>query len=103
LIAGDMVLPKISTNVSVRPVEPDGDQLGRFLESLTRFAALPQETLVLPSHGLPFRGIRTRIAQLQAHHAERLETLRAACIEPRSACELVPVLFRRTLDDRAWY
>jgi len=103
LIAGDMVLPRISTNISVRPVEPEGNPLARFLESLDRFAALPQDTLVLPSHGLPFRGMRARIAHLQQHHADRLEELRAACSEPRCARELVPVLFRRALDDRAWY
>jgi hypothetical protein len=44
-----------------------------------------------------------RIAQLQRHHAERLEELRAACTEARCGRELVPVLFRRALDDRAWY
>jgi glyoxylase-like metal-dependent hydrolase (beta-lactamase superfamily II) len=103
LIAGDMVLPRISTNIAVRPVEPEGNPLARFLESLDRFAALPHETLVLPSHGLPFRGMHARLAQLQRHHAERLEELRAACIEPRCGRELVPVLFRRSLDDRAWY
>lgn len=103
MIGGDMVLPRISTNISVRPVEPEGNPLARFLESLDRFTALPQSTLVLPSHGLPFRGMHARIAQLQAHHADRLAELRVACNEPRSACDLVPVLFRRTLDDRAWY
>ena len=102
-IGGDMVLPKISTNVSVRPIEPDGDPLGRFLQSLEHFSALPHDTLVLPSHGQPFRGIRSRVEQLQRHHAERLDELVAACAEPRCARELVPVLFRRTLDDRAWY
>jgi glyoxylase-like metal-dependent hydrolase (beta-lactamase superfamily II) len=103
MIAGDMVLPRISTNISVRPVEPDGNPLARFLESLQRFTALPQGTLVLPSHGLPFRGLHGRLAQLQAHHAERLGELEAACAEPRCARELVPILFRRALDDRAWY
>jgi glyoxylase-like metal-dependent hydrolase (beta-lactamase superfamily II) len=103
MIAGDMVLPRISTNISVRPVEPDGDPLARFLESLQRFTALPQQTLVLPSHGLPFRGLHGRLAQLQAHHAERLAELRAACDEPRCARDLVPILFRRQLDERAWY
>jgi len=58
---------------------------------------------VLPSHGLPFRGLHGRLAQLQSHHADRLEELRAACQEPRCATELVPILFRRVLDDRAWY
>ncbi len=72
LISGDMLLPKISTNVSVCPVEPDGDPLARFLDSLSAFEALPPDTLVLPSHGLPFRGIPLRVAQLRAHHAARL-------------------------------
>ena len=103
MIAGDMVLPRISTNVSVRPVEPEGNPLARFLESLDRFTALPEATLVLPSHGLPFRGMHARIAQLHSHHDERLCELAAACSEPRCARELVPVLFRRPLDDRAWY
>jgi glyoxylase-like metal-dependent hydrolase (beta-lactamase superfamily II) len=103
MIAGDMVLPRISTNVSVRPVEPEGNPLARFLESLSRFSALPQDTLVLPSHGLPFRGMHARLEQLQQHHAERLGELRAACAESRCARELVPVLFRRPLDDRGWY
>jgi glyoxylase-like metal-dependent hydrolase (beta-lactamase superfamily II) len=103
MIAGDMMLPRISTNVSVRPVEPDGNPLARFLESIDRFTSLPGDTLVLPSHGLPFRGLHGRIAQLQAHHAERLDDLLSACGEPRSAADLVPVLFRRPLDDRGWY
>ncbi|MCC7081090.1 MAG: MBL fold metallo-hydrolase [Burkholderiales bacterium] len=103
LIAGDMVLPKISTNISVRPVEPDGNPLAQFLRSLERFAALPHDTLVLPSHGLPFRGLHARIAQLQQHHAERLGELKGACDAPRCARDLVPVLFRRTLNDHAWY
>lgn len=103
MIAGDMVLPRISTNISVRPVEPEGNPLARFLESLARFRSLPQDTLVLPSHGLPFRGMHARIDQLDRHHAERLAELLAACNEPRCAVELVPVLFRRPLDDRGWY
>jgi glyoxylase-like metal-dependent hydrolase (beta-lactamase superfamily II) len=103
MIAGDMVLPRISTNISVRPVEPDGNPLARFLDSLARFTALPQNTLVLPSHGLAFRGLHGRLAQLQSHHAERLAELEAACADGRCARELVPILFRRPLDDRAWY
>ena len=78
LISGDMLLPKISTNVSVWPSEPDGDPLGRFLDSLAAFEDLPPDTLVLPSHGLPFRGIPLRVAQLRAHHDARLAELREA-------------------------
>ncbi len=101
LISGDMLLPKISTNVSVWAAEPDGDPLGRFLDSIATFEALPPDTLVLPSHGLPFRGITVRVAQLRAHHAARLEELVAAIEAARSpltAADLVPVLFRRELD-----
>ena len=101
LIAGDMLLPKISTNVSVSAVEPDGDPLRRFLDSLAAFEALPADTLALPSHGLPFRGIPLRVAQLRAHHEARLGELADAVrtsTAPLCAAELVPVLFRRELD-----
>jgi len=101
LIAGDMLLPRISTNVSVWPSDPNGDPLGRFLASLTSFESLPPRTLVLPSHGLPFRGISMRIAQLRAHHDARLAELYdaiAAASAPVSAADMVPVLFRRELD-----
>jgi glyoxylase-like metal-dependent hydrolase (beta-lactamase superfamily II) len=101
LVAGDMLLPRISTNVSVWPSEPDGDPVGRFLESLRSFEALAPATLVLPSHGPPFRGIGARVARLRAHHAERLDELHQALVAahaPQSASDVVPVLFRRSLD-----
>lgn len=98
LISGDMVLPRISTNVSVFAVEPEGDPLTQYLGSLDKFADLPDDTLVLPSHGKPFRGLHVRIQQLRAHHAARLEEVRAACAEPRSAVDIVPLMFRRQLD-----
>jgi len=101
LISGDMLLPRISTNVSTSTAEPEGDPLARFLDSIAATAMLPQETLVLPSHGLPFRGIALRVGQLQAHHADRLAELEhavAAAAAPVSASEVLPVLFRRELD-----
>ncbi len=98
-IAGDMVLPKISPNVSVWPTEPEGNPLARYLESLEMLRhAIPASVLVLPSHGLPFRGVTTRIDQLLIHHRDRLAELKAACADPRSTFEIVPVLFRRELD-----
>ena len=99
LISGDMLLPKISTNVSVWSIEPEGDPLKLFLRSLDRFRPLPEDTLVLPSHGLPFRGAHTRIAMLHGHHQDRLREVLEACSEPRTAAELMPVLFRRPLDN----
>ena len=99
LISGDMLLPRISTNVSVWPIEPDGDPLQRFLASLDRFEELPPETLVLPSHGLPFTGIVARVAALRAHHAARLGEIETAAQEaPVTATTVLPVLFRRELD-----
>lgn len=98
LISGDMVLPRISTNVSVFAIEPDGDPLQQYLASLDKFADLPADTLVLPSHGKPFRGLPTRIAQLREHHVARLNEVMLACNEPQSAADVVPVLFPRALD-----
>ncbi len=97
-ISGDMLLPRISTNVSVWPVEPEGDPLRRFLDSLQAFADLPAETLILPSHGLPFVGAGARAGQLREHHAARLAELEAAATTPKTAADIVPVLFRRELD-----
>lgn len=101
LISGDMLLPRISTNVSVWPGEPEADPVSRFLGSLARFEALPAHTLVLPSHGVPFRGIAERVAALRNHHALRLDelfTALAAAPAPQSAEDVIPVLFKRKLD-----
>jgi len=99
LIAGDQVLPKISPNVSVQAHEPNGDPLLRFLHSLNRLrGAVPAETLVLPSHNLPFFGLHGRIDDLTAHHRARCVEIIAACGCPQSAMQLLPVLFRRPLD-----
>jgi glyoxylase-like metal-dependent hydrolase (beta-lactamase superfamily II) len=98
LISGDQVLPKITTNVSVWPDQPNGNPLKLYLDSLARFRPLPEETLVLPSHGLPFRGLHRRLDYLRHHHDERLSETIDALAEPRTAHDLVPVLFRRRLD-----
>ena len=98
LISGDMVLPRISTNVSVFAVEPEANPVQLYLDSLAKYRALPHDTLVLPSHGKPFRGLHTRIDQLNQHHAERLAEVRQACRTPQSAAEIVPLMFKRPLD-----
>jgi glyoxylase-like metal-dependent hydrolase (beta-lactamase superfamily II) len=99
LISGDMVLPRISTNVSVIDIEPEADPLPLYLRSLDALRVLPEGTLVLPSHGKPFTGLHTRITQLEGHHEERLAEVMAACSEaPKCAAELLPLMFRRKLD-----
>ena len=64
LISGDQVLPKITPNISLWANDEAGDPLGDYLSSLRKFDPLPADTLVLPSHGLPFTGLPIRIDQL---------------------------------------
>ncbi len=99
LIGGDMMLPRISTNVSVYENEPDSNPLQQFLDSIDKFLALPENTLTLPSHGKPFRGLHVRVEQLHAHHRDRLAEVMQACShQAGSAHDMVPVLFKRPLD-----
>jgi glyoxylase-like metal-dependent hydrolase (beta-lactamase superfamily II) len=98
VIAGDMLLSTISTNVSVWSIDPEGDPLRLFLDSIARYRDLPEDVLVLPSHGKPFRGAHERVKQLEEHHRDRLAELLQALQNPRSAAELLGVLFRRPLD-----
>jgi glyoxylase-like metal-dependent hydrolase (beta-lactamase superfamily II) len=99
LIGGDMMLPRISTNVSVFESEPESDPLRLFLESVDKFRHLPADTLTLPSHGKPFTGLHQRIEQLHAHHRDRLAEVMQACAEKAcSAADVLPILFKRKLD-----
>jgi glyoxylase-like metal-dependent hydrolase (beta-lactamase superfamily II) len=99
LISGDMVLPRISTNISVYDTEPEANPLPLYLDSIRAMRVLPADTLVLPSHGKPFTGLRRRIEQLLAHHDDRFAEVLQACAQaPHSAAELLPVMFKRELD-----
>jgi glyoxylase-like metal-dependent hydrolase (beta-lactamase superfamily II) len=93
LISGDQLLPTISSNISLYPGAGSADPLADFLVSLERLARLPDETIVLPAHGQPFRGAAARAAQLKAGHQRRLAQLSQYCAAPRSTPELVAELF----------
>ncbi|HZW59951.1 MAG TPA: MBL fold metallo-hydrolase, partial [Woeseiaceae bacterium] len=100
LIAGDQVLPTISSNVSVFPTEPAADPLGDWLASIDKLRRrLPADVLVLPAHGRPFRGLHLRLDQLRHEHEQGLEALEAWCSEPRRAVDVFPALFRRDIKD----
>ena len=99
LISGDQVLPRITTNVGVWGNQPEANPLALFLDSLGRFAHLPADALVLPSHDRVFHGLHARIAQLREHHERRLERLLAGCARPITAFDALPLLFKRQLDD----
>jgi glyoxylase-like metal-dependent hydrolase (beta-lactamase superfamily II) len=104
IISGDMLLPTISTHVGVWPTDPEGDPLGHFLHSIRRYRELPEDALVLPSHCLPFRGAHARVTQLEAHHQERFEALAQACgAAPRSAADVLALIFRRPLDTQQMF
>jgi glyoxylase-like metal-dependent hydrolase (beta-lactamase superfamily II) len=98
LISGDMLLPDISTHVGSPATWVPGNPVAQFQKSVRRLAAMPADTLVLPSHGVPFLGLRERVAELEVHHEQRCATMAAALGEPRSAGELLEVVFQRELD-----
>jgi glyoxylase-like metal-dependent hydrolase (beta-lactamase superfamily II) len=101
LLAGDQIMAKISPNVSVEAMEPDGDPLGIYLRSLEKLKVrLPEDALVLPGHNLPFVGLHTRADELIAHHEARCMAIVEACrVKRQTAAELVPVIFGRPIDD----
>ena len=96
-LSADQVLSKISPNVSVWAVEPEQNSLGEYLASLASLTTtLPYDVLVLPGHGVPFYGLKTRIKQLADHHEERCGLIAEACRhEPKTSRELVPVVFHK--------
>ncbi|MGX1319102.1 glyoxylase-like metal-dependent hydrolase (beta-lactamase superfamily II) [Bradyrhizobium sp. USDA 377] len=100
-LSADQVLSKISPNVSVWAVEPDQNSLGEYLASLASLTtSLPYDLLVLPGHGVPFYGLKTRIKQLADHHEERCRLIADACREqPKTSRELVPVVFNKHVLD----
>jgi glyoxylase-like metal-dependent hydrolase (beta-lactamase superfamily II) len=98
LLAGDQVIATITSNVSVLAIEPEANPLALWLESHERFKVLPDATLVLPAHGLPFIGVQERLQQLIDHHEDHLDTLEYTSTTPHNSVELLKVMFRRELD-----
>jgi glyoxylase-like metal-dependent hydrolase (beta-lactamase superfamily II) len=99
LISGDQVIPRITSNVSVNPGEPEANPLRVWLESHQKFLdLLPPDPLILPSHNTPFYGLHARLHYLIAHHEDHMLAIEEACIEPKTAVDLLPVLFKRKLD-----
>ena len=98
--SADQVLAKISPNVSVSAIDPEGDPLGQYLRSLHALRnGIGRGAMVLPGHNLPFYGLPERIEELVAHHHARCDRILRACrAEPRSAAELVPFVYTRKLD-----
>ena len=102
MISGDQVLPRISSNVSVFPTEPDADPLADWIASIeTLRAGLSDELLVLPAHGEPFRGLHARLDRLAHGHERGLQRLRRSLAEaPRRAIDVFGALFARPIDSQ---
>ncbi len=101
LLCADQILARISPNISVQAMDPEGDPLGIFLRSLASLKRiLPADTFVLPGHNLPFVGLHPRVDELTAHHEARCAAIFDACRGTGcTAADLVPVVFRRPIDD----
>ena len=102
MVSGDQVLPRISSNVSVFPTEPDADPLGDWIASIARLRAqLGDHLLVLPAHGEPFRGLHARLDRLAHGHGRGLQRLRRSLSEsPRRAIDVFGALFARPINSQ---
>jgi glyoxylase-like metal-dependent hydrolase (beta-lactamase superfamily II) len=95
VISGDQLLPRISSNVSVHPTEPEANPLKDWLDSCNKLkTVLPSDVLVLPSHNEPFRGAHLRLTELIDGHETNMEKLHDLCAEPKRAVDVFPALFR---------
>ncbi len=100
LISGDQVLPRISSNISVNPMEPDADPLADWLASLDKLRReVSDDVLVLPAHNEPFRGLHARLAALASGQQLALERLRRRLREPRRAIDVFASLFGRPVPE----
>jgi glyoxylase-like metal-dependent hydrolase (beta-lactamase superfamily II) len=98
LISGDQVLPRISSNVSVFPTEPDADPLTDWITSLAKVkAAVPDTVLVLPAHNDPFLGLHARIDHLINGHERGLGRLAKTLATPKRAVDVFGALFARAI------
>ncbi len=93
LISGDHLLPRISPVIAVYEMTPTADPLADYLASFPQFADIPARTLVLPSHGMPYRGIHERIEELRDHHRKRLDATANSLSVPRTALDLSRTMF----------
>ncbi|WP_280156065.1 MBL fold metallo-hydrolase [Piscinibacter sp. XHJ-5] len=100
LISGDQVLPRISSNVSVYPIEPDADPMADWLASLAKLKReVPDDVLVLPAHNECFRGLHMRIDALARGQELSLQRLRRALAEPKRAVDVFSALFARSIGE----
>ena len=94
LLCGDAVLIKITPNISLWP-HGRPDPLADYLQSLDLLAALHVD-LALPGHGPLIRAFGERLAELRAHHHERLEIMEQATAGGATAFSICTAVFPTT-------
>lgn len=101
LISGDQVLPRISSNVSVHPTEPDADPMSEWMASIEKLRReVPDDVLVLPSHNEPFRGLHLRLDRLAEGQHKAFNRLRETLgSEPRRVVDVFGALFSRPISE----
>jgi glyoxylase-like metal-dependent hydrolase (beta-lactamase superfamily II) len=98
LISGDQVLPRISSNVSVFPTEPNGDPMTDWIQSCHKLKeTIDPDVLVLPAHNEPFFGLHKRLDDLIDNHETALRRLADWLVTPRRAVECFSPLFKRPI------
>jgi len=99
LIAGDQLIPRISSNVSVHALEPQADPLDQWLESNQRVLLdLPDDLMVLPAHQEPFIGVHERARQLIGSHERSLDRLLKHLDKPARIVDCFSILFKKSIN-----
>jgi glyoxylase-like metal-dependent hydrolase (beta-lactamase superfamily II) len=98
-ISGDQILPRISSNVSVFPTEPDGDPLTDWISSCEKLHdVVTGNPLVLPSHNEPFYGLQARARHLVDGHERTLARIEKRLAQgEKRVVDLFGALFARTI------
>ncbi len=97
-ISGDQILPRISSNVSVFPTEPEGNPLQDWLNSCAKLRdLLPEDVLVLPAHNEPFKGVHRRLQALMDGHETAMRRILDRLDEPKRAVDLFGAMFARKI------
>ena len=99
-ISGDQVLPKISSNVSVTPTEPNANPMADWYASLAKIKReVPDDVLVLPAHNDVFRGLHARLDYLRDSQQHADAKLLARLAQPRRAVDVFEALFGRDITE----
>ncbi|ETX30516.1 MBL fold metallo-hydrolase [Roseivivax isoporae] len=98
VLAGDQILPSISSNIGVYATQPEADPVAEWLEACERLESCARpDHFVLGGHKLPFTGLPLRMRQLIDNHHGALARLHAHLSEPRAAGECFAPLFKRRI------